>query len=151
MEQTKTISCVLIFVYGFENPYLFQRFSCLPFDLKVLVHHFAAYHMKCIDPWLTKNKRNCPVCKRKIALGDGDRASSDSESDEDDGSGERDPAGENTPLLGASGGGAGPAPGTSRGGNTFTDSGEIRAESQPTRVSRNHSESPSHVSWCFHV
>jgi len=24
------------------------------------------YHIKCIDPWLTKNKRTCPVCKRKV-------------------------------------------------------------------------------------
>ena len=25
-----------------------------------------AFHAKCVDPWLLKNKRNCPVCKRKI-------------------------------------------------------------------------------------
>lgn len=24
------------------------------------------YHTKCVDPWLTKGKRNCPMCKRKI-------------------------------------------------------------------------------------
>ncbi|CAK9293756.1 unnamed protein product [Gordionus sp. m RMFG-2023] len=28
-----------------------------------------AYHSQCIDPWLTKNKRNCPICKRKIVFG----------------------------------------------------------------------------------
>jgi len=27
------------------------------------------YHMKCVDPWLTKNKRSCPVCKRKVIPG----------------------------------------------------------------------------------
>ncbi|XP_070538470.1 E3 ubiquitin-protein ligase RNF13-like [Ptychodera flava] len=51
-----------------------------------------AYHCKCVDPWLTGNKRTCPVCKRKVIPGD-DIDSSD-ESDDDD----SDPS-ENTPLL----------------------------------------------------
>ena len=24
------------------------------------------YHSKCVDPWLTRSKRQCPVCKRRI-------------------------------------------------------------------------------------
>ncbi|XP_077987650.1 E3 ubiquitin-protein ligase RNF13-like isoform X2 [Glandiceps talaboti] len=51
-----------------------------------------AYHCKCVDPWLTGNKRTCPVCKRKVIPGD-DLESSD-ESDDDD----SEPS-ENTPLL----------------------------------------------------
>lgn len=50
-----------------------------------------AYHTKCIDPWLTKNQRTCPICKRKIRLGND---SSDDESDDNT----EEPT-ETTPLL----------------------------------------------------
>ncbi|KAL4220016.1 E3 ubiquitin-protein ligase rnf13 [Mactra antiquata] len=58
------------------------------------------YHTKCIDPWLTKNKRSCPICKRKVIPGD-DPDSDSENSDSDD-----DTPSERTPLLtaGASGG-----------------------------------------------
>ncbi|XP_008544822.1 E3 ubiquitin-protein ligase RNF13 [Microplitis demolitor] len=49
-----------------------------------------AYHTKCIDPWLTKNKRVCPVCKRKVFAAD-ERIITDSESDSD--------ADDSTPLI----------------------------------------------------
>lgn len=52
-----------------------------------------AYHTKCIDPWLTNNRRNCPICKRKVAI-EG-VTSDDSESEE--GPSER------TPLLRSTG------------------------------------------------
>ncbi|XP_064615097.1 E3 ubiquitin-protein ligase RNF13-like isoform X2 [Liolophura sinensis] len=51
-----------------------------------------AYHLKCIDPWLTKNKRTCPVCKRKVFPGPGDDSDSDSEEEEQTHT-------ERTPLL----------------------------------------------------
>ncbi|XP_014212657.1 E3 ubiquitin-protein ligase RNF13-like isoform X3 [Copidosoma floridanum] len=41
-----------------------------------------AYHTKCIDPWLTKNRRVCPVCKRKVFASD-ERVETDSDSDSD--------------------------------------------------------------------
>lgn len=62
----------------------------------------VAYHAKCIDPWLTRNRRVCPVCKRRvIARGEN---FSDSDSDTED---------ESRPLL---------RPGShSSSGGTFTD------------------------------
>ncbi|CAG9771890.1 unnamed protein product [Ceutorhynchus assimilis] len=42
------------------------------------------YHMKCIDPWLTKNKRVCPICKRKVFAHNEPHPDSDSDTDTDD-------------------------------------------------------------------
>ncbi|EMP38002.1 E3 ubiquitin-protein ligase RNF13 [Chelonia mydas] len=53
----------------------------------------AAYHCKCVDPWLTKTKKTCPVCKQKVVPSQGD---SDSETDS---SQEENDVSENTPLL----------------------------------------------------
>ncbi|XP_071086269.1 E3 ubiquitin-protein ligase RNF13-like isoform X1 [Haliotis cracherodii] len=55
-----------------------------------------AYHVKCVDPWLLKNKKTCPVCKRRVIPGQD--AESDSESDEEN-STSTTPT-EATPLLG---------------------------------------------------
>ena len=49
-----------------------------------------AYHMKCIDPWLLKNKRVCPQCRKKV-FASGEVPPSDSESETED---------ERRPLLG---------------------------------------------------
>ncbi|XP_054167506.1 E3 ubiquitin-protein ligase RNF13-like isoform X2 [Oppia nitens] len=54
-----------------------------------------AYHMKCIDPWLTKNRRVCPVCKGKVVLpGMSDISDTESESEA-----HHTGANERTPLL----------------------------------------------------
>ena len=59
----------------------------------------SVYHTKCIDPWLTKNKRRCPICKRRVIPGtDPDDSDSDT-SDEDEAPGPS----ERTPLLGSGG------------------------------------------------
>ncbi|XP_017537384.1 E3 ubiquitin-protein ligase RNF13 isoform X1 [Pygocentrus nattereri] len=56
-----------------------------------------AYHCKCVDPWLTKTKKTCPVCKQKVVPSEGD---SDSDSDSgESGPEENEEISENTPLL----------------------------------------------------
>lgn len=56
-----------------------------------------AYHSKCVDPWLTKTKKTCPVCKQKVVPSQGD---SDSDSEEgDSGPDENEEVSESTPLL----------------------------------------------------
>lgn len=56
-----------------------------------------AYHTKCVDPWLTKSKKTCPVCKQKVVPSQGD---SDSDSEEgDSGPEENEEVSESTPLL----------------------------------------------------
>ncbi|CAG7723331.1 unnamed protein product [Allacma fusca] len=49
------------------------------------------FHTDCIDPWLTKGRRVCPICKRKVVLAEERFSESDSDSDS-----------ETAPLLGAS-------------------------------------------------
>jgi E3 ubiquitin-protein ligase RNF13 len=44
----------------------------------------TAYHSKCIDPWLTRNRRVCPVCKRKVFAAGEQVTETESESDTDD-------------------------------------------------------------------
>uniref|UniRef100_T1JIK4 RING-type E3 ubiquitin transferase n=1 Tax=Strigamia maritima TaxID=126957 RepID=T1JIK4_STRMM len=43
-----------------------------------------AYHTKCIDPWLTRSRRTCPVCKRKVFPGQHDSSDSDEDSEDDE-------------------------------------------------------------------
>ncbi|GFR60525.1 E3 ubiquitin-protein ligase RNF13 [Elysia marginata] len=68
------------------------------------------YHTKCIDPWLTKNKKTCPICKRRVIPG---RDADDTDSENEGDGGNNTNSSERTPLLqesnssGASG--AGPA------------------------------------------
>lgn len=50
--------------------------------------------MKCIDPWLTENRKLCPICKRKVVKEDSD---SDSEGGGSDPAGQS--ADERSPLV----------------------------------------------------
>lgn len=51
------------------------------FNRKNLFLNFIAYHCKCIDPWLTKNRRVCPVCKRRVGPRNVDSSDSDTDSE----------------------------------------------------------------------
>lgn len=57
------------------------------------------YHFRCIDPWLTKSRRICPVCKGKVRL-PGMSDISDTESESDHSRHVQFNANESTPLLG---------------------------------------------------
>ncbi|KAM8874704.1 E3 ubiquitin-protein ligase RNF13 [Spinachia spinachia] len=54
-----------------------------------------AYHSKCVDPWLTKTKKTCPVCKQKVVPSQGDSDSEEGGSGPD----ENEEVSESTPLL----------------------------------------------------
>ncbi|XP_071772709.2 E3 ubiquitin-protein ligase RNF167 [Centroberyx gerrardi] len=62
-----------------------------------------AYHCKCVDPWLTKTKKTCPVCKQRVTRQNPEHSESESEEEvarrgEEEGTeGEADS--ERTPLL----------------------------------------------------
>ena len=63
-------------------PVLMVCSTILCVDYDILRFFISAYHCKCIDPWLTRNRRVCPVCKRRV-LARGEHFS-DSESDTED-------------------------------------------------------------------
>uniref|UniRef100_A0A8C2YLL8 RING-type E3 ubiquitin transferase n=1 Tax=Chinchilla lanigera TaxID=34839 RepID=A0A8C2YLL8_CHILA len=52
-----------------------------------------AYHCKCVDPWLTKTKKTCPVCQQNVVPSQGD-SNSDTDSSQ-----EENQVSEHTPLL----------------------------------------------------
>lgn len=49
---------------------------------------FSGYHIQCIDHWLTKGRRVCPICKRKVIVADEQISDSDTETED-----------ENAPLI----------------------------------------------------
>nr|XP_057943807.1 E3 ubiquitin-protein ligase RNF167 [Doryrhamphus excisus] len=62
-----------------------------------------AYHCKCVDPWLTKTKKTCPVCKQRVTRTNPEHSESESEDErsvrgEEEGT-EGDADSERTPLL----------------------------------------------------
>lgn len=67
-----------------------------------------AYHCSCIDPWLTKTKRNCPICKYRVLRteddsdsDDGGREAADSERGADESDNERTPLLRPSPTFGS--------------------------------------------------
>nr|XP_006637549.1 PREDICTED: E3 ubiquitin-protein ligase RNF13 isoform X2 [Lepisosteus oculatus] len=85
-----------------------------------------AYHCRCVDPWLTKTKKTCPVCKQKVVPSMGD---SDSDTDEaDSGREENDEVSESTPLLRSSASTSAHSFGTMSGSLSQRDPGQESSE-----------------------
>ena len=80
-------------VFGYEN----KAFDCSSVRNSDIFLLSSAYHNKCVDPWLTKTKKTCPVCKQKVVPSQGD-SDSDSE-DGESGPEENEEVSESTPLL----------------------------------------------------
>lgn len=62
-----------------------------------------AYHCKCVDPWLTRTKKTCPVCKQRVTKKNPEHSDSESEHEsgargEEEGE-EGEAQSERTPLL----------------------------------------------------
>lgn len=64
---------------------------------------FSAYHCKCVDPWLTKTKKTCPVCKQRVTQKNPEHSDSESEQESgtrgDEEGTEEEAQSERTPLL----------------------------------------------------
>ncbi|CAG0922716.1 unnamed protein product [Notodromas monacha] len=59
-----------------------------------------AFHCKCVDPWLTKTRRVCPICKRKVFASNERQLHGDSSSDDDDDGNSRRPVVSGFPFRG---------------------------------------------------
>lgn len=78
-EETCAI-CLDDFKEGDKLRILPCRHGCY-FYLIMFFKNCLAYHSKCIDPWLTKNRRVCPVCKRRVGPRNADSSDSDTDSE----------------------------------------------------------------------
>ena len=69
--------CLEDFVEGEKLRVLPCRHSWL--SLYFCSSALSAYHCLCIDPWLTQNRKVCPMCKRRVGAKNSDSESSDDE------------------------------------------------------------------------
>lgn len=75
-EKLRVLPCrhsEFLFEVGYAYPIWFGA------QLYIYPCNISAYHCNCIDPWLTQNRKVCPMCKRRVGAKNSDSESSDEE------------------------------------------------------------------------